>query len=107
MLWKIKKSNKAIRKEGTTYKIALNTLVYDNNNNEEMLGTLKHTKNKDIPLYSSLVTPISNFIFINDNNLDLDIERQVYKYRLIAFNCNWKYVKDCNKWLSFLYLNVG
>lgn len=73
-LQKIKKSNAVIKKKVTTYKIALDAFLNDDNKDEKMLGILKPMKNKNILFYSGPGTFISNFILINNNNLDLDVE---------------------------------
>lgn len=75
-----------IKKEVTTCKVALNTLMYRNNEDEEMSGTSGLTKNKDVPLHSDAATPTSNHVFANENGSDLDAERHAYESTLIASN---------------------
>ena len=69
-------------------KIALNALVYGNVEDEGMSSMSKPSKNKDISPNSGLTTFTSNHIFINKNNLDLDVEQHAYKITLIVFNHN-------------------
>lgn len=66
----------------------LNVFIYRNNKDEEMLNMSKLKKNKDIFFYNSLGISTSNFIFINNNNLNLNAKQLAYKYLPIAINCN-------------------
>ena len=88
MLWKVKKSNAAIKKEVTVYKIVLNTSMHEDNEHEEMLGILGPSKNKDVLSRGGAATPISNHILIDKDDLDLDAERHTYETVLIIFSHN-------------------
>lgn len=58
-----------------------------------MSSILKLSKNKDIFSYSGFITFTSNYVFINDDNLNLDIEWHIYEIMLIASSHNQRVLR--------------
>lgn len=85
MFWDFKKSNIIIIKKIPLYKIGLNIFVYRNKKDKEISSKFGLNKNKDILFYNNLATFISNYIFVDNNDLNFDVK---YKSILIISNYN-------------------
>lgn len=93
ILLEVKESNMAIKKEMIICKFAWNVYVHGDNKNEEMSGTLRPTKNKNIFSHDGATTFTSHYVFIDENDLALDAEWYAYKTTLIASSHDWRCIQ--------------